>query len=174
MHVGGSTGAAVGRRRRGEEELRVREAYDTAGHHAQVCGMHGRTEWQRGHESVVHAWAELAKEANVSVDTRQGLLLRPVHTGTDQRGDIKFNLRGPNVSAAVSDVSITHVAFGSGPRRDQWGTFKHQAWLTGSGPRTAPTPPSIGTRTWSSWPWLGPRGQCSLQWGWPCTTIWRI
>eukprot|EP00961_Rhodomonas_salina_P028130 380197-Rhodomonas_salina.1 len=55
------------------------KAYDTVGHHAQVCCMHGtrRTAWQRGHESVVHAWAELAKEANVSVDTRQGLLPRP-------------------------------------------------------------------------------------------------
>eukprot|EP00961_Rhodomonas_salina_P271629 3670162-Rhodomonas_salina.1 len=79
--------------------------------------MHGRTAWQRGHESVVHAWAELAKEANVSVDTRQGLLQRQVHTGTDQRADIKFNLRWPNVMGAVGNVSITHVALGSGPRR---------------------------------------------------------
>eukprot|EP00961_Rhodomonas_salina_P123774 1667952-Rhodomonas_salina.1 len=79
--------------------------------------MHGRTAWQRGHESVVHAWAELTKEANVSVDTRQGLLPRQVHTGTDQRADIKFNLRWPNVMGAVGDVSITHVALGSGPRR---------------------------------------------------------
>eukprot|EP00961_Rhodomonas_salina_P066101 888105-Rhodomonas_salina.1 len=51
------------------------KAYDPAGHHAQVCGMHGRTAWQGGHELVVHAWAELAKEANVEVDARQGHLM---------------------------------------------------------------------------------------------------
>eukprot|EP00961_Rhodomonas_salina_P189783 2560394-Rhodomonas_salina.1 len=103
------------------------KAYDPAGHHSQVCGMHCRTAWQQGHESVVHAWAELAREANVSVDTWQGLLPQPVHTGTDQRADIKFNLRWPDVMGTVGDVSITHVALGSGPRRQEWGTFKHNA-----------------------------------------------
>eukprot|EP00961_Rhodomonas_salina_P167677 2260097-Rhodomonas_salina.1 len=38
-----------------------------------------------------------------------------------------FNLRGPNVLAAVCNVSITHVALGSGQRLEEWGTFKHQA-----------------------------------------------
>eukprot|EP00961_Rhodomonas_salina_P211489 2855502-Rhodomonas_salina.1 len=39
------------------------KAYDLAGHHAQVCGMHGCTAWQQGHKSVVQTWAELAKDA---------------------------------------------------------------------------------------------------------------
>eukprot|EP00961_Rhodomonas_salina_P163619 2203579-Rhodomonas_salina.1 len=102
------------------------KAYYPACHHVQVCGMHCRTAWQRGHESVVQTWAELAKDAGVSVDTRQGHLPRPVHTWTDQRGDsdIKFNLLGTNVTGAVGDVSITHVALGSGLRREQWGSYK--------------------------------------------------
>eukprot|EP00961_Rhodomonas_salina_P001097 15418-Rhodomonas_salina.1 len=69
-----------------------------------VCWMHGRTVWQRGHESVVQTWAEIAKAAG--------------------RGDIKFNLLGNNVTGAVGDISITHVALGSGPRREEWGSYK--------------------------------------------------
>eukprot|EP00961_Rhodomonas_salina_P284635 3846995-Rhodomonas_salina.2 len=88
--------------------------------------MHCRTAWQRGHESVVQTWADLAKDAGVSssVDTRQGHLPRLVHTGTDQRGDIKFNLRGTKVTGAVGNVSIMHVALGSDPRLEQWGSYK--------------------------------------------------
>eukprot|EP00961_Rhodomonas_salina_P238672 3225302-Rhodomonas_salina.2 len=132
--------------------------------------MHGRTAWQQGHELVVYAWAELAKEANVLVDTRQGMLPRPVHTGTDQRGDIKFNLRGPSVT---SPSPTWRWAQDQGWRSGGHSSIRH--WETGSGPRTAPMPPSIGTRTWSSWPWLAPpHWECSWQWGWPCTAIWHI
>eukprot|EP00961_Rhodomonas_salina_P271269 3665510-Rhodomonas_salina.1 len=89
--------------------------------------MHSHTVWQRGHELVVHAWAELAWEANVLVYTREGLLQQPVHTWTDQRGDIKFNLSCQDVMGAVCNVSITHVALSSGPRQEEWGTFKHHS-----------------------------------------------
>eukprot|EP00961_Rhodomonas_salina_P192918 2603218-Rhodomonas_salina.1 len=106
------------------------------GHHCDwhgVCGMHGRMAWQRGHESVVQTrtWAEIAKDTGVLVDTvtRQGHLPRPVHTRTDQRGDIKFNLRGTNVTGAVGYISITHVAQGSGPRLEEWGSYKPAARL---------------------------------------------
>eukprot|EP00961_Rhodomonas_salina_P127753 1722426-Rhodomonas_salina.1 len=64
---------------------------------------------------------------------------------------------------AVGDVSITRVALGSGPRRQQCCTFKHNAlaqrlpqWA--QAPRIVPTPPCTGTRTSSSWGWWGPRG----------------
>lgn len=49
-----------------------------------------------------------------------------MHTGTNQRDDIKFNLRGADMMGAVGNVSITHVELGLGPRLQEWGTFKHQ------------------------------------------------
>eukprot|EP00961_Rhodomonas_salina_P218551 2953916-Rhodomonas_salina.1 len=40
---------------------------------------------------------------------------------------MEFRLRGVNVTGAVGDISITHVALGSGPGRDEWGTYKPTA-----------------------------------------------
>eukprot|EP00961_Rhodomonas_salina_P042436 570277-Rhodomonas_salina.1 len=116
-----------------------RKAYDPAGHHAQVCGMHGRTVWQRGHKSV---WCTPGR-------SWPG---RPTSWSTPGKGCSRGQCTpGPTRGATSSSTSAGRTSWA----RSVMSPSPTSRWAPGPGDRSGA--PSSTTRLPNAWaPRIGP------------------